>query len=165
MSRIEKLVLCGVLTALAAIFSYVEVLIPFHFGVPGIKLGLANLVIVFALYLIQALWAFFISITRVMIVSALFANLSMAMYSLAGALLSLAGMALLKRAGCFSLVGVSTAGGVLHNIGQLTVAVLAVDTIGLLAYLPVLIAAGTATGFLIGIIAAKTIPKLPKLRS
>ncbi len=152
MLRTEKIVLCAVLTALAAVFSYVEALIPFSFGIPGIKLGLANVVIVFALYSLGFRFALLISCLRILLVSALFANMTMALYSLAGALLSLAVMGALQRTGLFSTIGVSAAGGVFHNIGQLIAAVLVVETVSLLGYLPVLIAAGTVTGILIGMI-------------
>lgn len=153
MLRTEKIVLCGILTALAAVFSYVEALIPFSFGVPGIKLGLANVVIVFALYSLGFRFALLINCLRILLVSALFANMTVALYSLAGACLSLAVMGALRRTNLFSIVGVSAAGGVFHNIGQLMIAVAVVKTVGLLGYLPVLIAAGAATGILIGIIA------------
>ena len=123
----NKLGLSGVLTALAAIFSYVEALIPFSFGVPGIKLGLANVVIVFALYSIGPRFALLISVVRILVVSSLFGSPAIAMYSLAGALLSLAVMVPLQKTGKFSMIGVSMAGGVFHNIGQLVVAALVVE--------------------------------------
>lgn len=161
MLRTEKLVLCGVLTALAAIFSYVEALIPFSFGVPGIKLGLANVAIVFALYSLGFRFALLINFMRILLVSFLFTNVTMALYSLAGACLSLVIMEGLRRIGRFSLIGVSAAGGVFHNIGQLLIAVWVVKTIGLFGYLPALIAAGTATGVLIGFITGHVLRILP----
>lgn len=161
----NKIALCGVLTSLAAIFSYVEAIIPFNFGVPGIKLGLANVVIVFALYTLGVSYAVLISIVRIIIVSSLFSSPAVAMYSLAGALLSLFCMALLKKTGKFSTIGVSMAGGVFHNLGQLAVAAAVVETLQLLYYLPVLIVAGMITGILIGIIVVRAMPAIrPILR-
>ena len=154
MWQTKNIVLCGIITALAAVCSYVEALIPFSFGVPGIKLGLANVVIVFALFTMGFRWAVLISFLRIALVSSLFGNVTMALYSMAGALLSLAVMEALHRTGWFSIVGISAAGGVFHNIGQLLVAVFVVETPGLFGYLPVLIGAGTATGVVIGIITA-----------
>jgi heptaprenyl diphosphate synthase len=151
----NKLALSGVLTALAAIFSYVEALIPFSFGVPGIKLGLANVVIVFALYSIGPRFALLISVVRILVVSSLFGSPAIAMYSLAGALLSLAVMVPLQKTGKFSMIGVSMAGGVFHNIGQLVVAAWVVETMQILYYFPVLLIAGMVTGILIGIIVTR----------
>ena len=110
--RTKKLVLNSILVALSAIFSYVEAIIPIPLGIPGIKLGLANVVTVFALYRIGLSSAVLISAVRIIIVSALFANPMMALYSLAGAALSLTAMTILKRAKIFSIIGVSMAGGV-----------------------------------------------------
>ena len=151
----NKLALSGVLTALAAIFSYVEALIPFSFGVPGIKLGLANVVSVFALYSIGPRFALLISVVRILVVSSLFGSPAIAMYSLAGALLSLAVMVPLQKTGKFSMIGVSMAGGVFHNIGQLVVAAWVVETMQILYYFPVLLIAGMVTGILIGIIVTR----------
>ena len=151
----NKLALSGVLTALAAIFSYVEALIPFSFGVPGIKLGLANVVIVFALYSIGPRFALLISVVRILVVSSLFGSPAIAMYSMAGALLSLAVMVPLQKTGKFSMIGVSMAGGVFHNIGQLVVAAWVVETMQILYYFPVLLIAGMVTGILIGIIVTR----------
>ena len=102
----------GVFTALALIFSYVESLIPIHFGVPGIKLGLANLLIVIFLYKRNAKEALLLSIVRIVLAGFMFANLFSILYSLAGGILSLAVMAFLKKRGTFSVIGVSIAGGV-----------------------------------------------------
>lgn len=151
------------LAALSAIFSYVEVLIPIPLGVPGIKLGLANIVIVFALYKIDFGSAILISIVRIIIVSALFANPMMAMYSLAGTMLSLIVMYLLKKVEIFSITGVSMAGGVFHNVGQVSVAALVVETVGLFSYLTILIPVGMITGAVIGVVSDKAIRNINKL--
>ena len=146
---------CAMLTALAMIFGYVEALIPFNFGIPGVKLGLANLVIVVALYLLPAHQVFFIQLARIVVVSFLFGNLSMMIYSLAGGLLSFLVMCLLKKAGGFSVIGVSIAGGVTHNIGQLIVAMLVVQNMKIAYYASVLMIAGLITGGLIGMLAQR----------
>ena len=111
----------GVFTALALIFSYVETLIPVNLGIPGVKLGLANLIIVVALYKMRLSEAYLLSVVRVLLAGFIFGNYFSIIYSLAGGLLSLTVMALLKKWGGFSLQGISIAGGVFHNIGQLIV--------------------------------------------
>ncbi len=144
---------CAMLTALAMIFGYVEALIPFGFGIPGVKLGLANIVIVLALYILPAYQALAIQLMRIVLVSFPFGNLSMMIYSLAGGILSFLVMCLLKRMKGFSVTGVSIAGGVSHNIGQLTVAVLVVQNLKIAFYFPALMLAGLVTGGVIGILA------------
>ena len=150
------------LTALAMIFGYVEVLIPFSFGIPGIKLGLANLVIVLALYMLPVSQALSIQVARIVLISFLFGNMSMMLYSLAGGLLSFCVMSLLRRIQGFSVIGVSIAGGVSHNIGQLIVAMLVVKNLKLTYYLPALLIAGLVTGALIGLLTQKIKPVLEK---
>ena len=147
-----KVAYFGVFTALALIFSYVETLIPINFGIPGAKLGLANLVIVTVLY--KARWqdAFLLSVIRIVLAGFIFGNLFAILYSLAGGLLSLAAMTMIKQRGSFSVIGVSMAGGVTHNIGQLIVAMLVVETYQVGYYLPVLMISGLVTGALIGLV-------------
>lgn len=154
---------CAVLTALAMIFGYVEALIPFGFGIPGVKLGLANIVIVLALYILPAYQAFVIQLMRIVLVSFLFGNLSMMFYSLAGGVLSFLVMVFLKKGNIFSITGVSIAGGVSHNVGQLTVAVLVVQNLKVAFYFPALMIAGLITGCLIGILAYRIKPVLDKM--
>ena len=139
----------GVFTALALIFSYVESLIPIQIGIPGVKLGLANLMIVIALYKMSLKETYLLSITRVVLSGFLFGNMFAILYSLAGGLLSLTVMAVLKKAGGFSVMGVSIAGGVFHNIGQLIIAMIVVETFSVAYYIPVLLIAGVITGLLI----------------
>ena len=150
----------GVFTALALIFSYVETLIPINFGIPGAKLGLANLVIVIVLYKMGGKEALLLSVTRIVLSGFLFGNLFAILYSLAGGLFSLAVMGLVKRRKSFSIIGVSMAGGVTHNIGQLIVAMLVVETYQVGYYLPVLMLAGLATGTLIGVISREVLKRL-----
>ena len=150
----------GVFTALALIFSYVESLIPFQIGIPGVKLGLANLIIVIALYKMSLREAYLLSVTRVVLAGLIFGSMFSILYSLAGALLSLTVMALLKKSGGFSILGVSIAGGVMHNVGQLIVAMFVVQTSSVSYYIPVLLIAGLITGLVIGIAADSMLRRL-----
>ncbi len=150
----------GVFTALALIFSYVETLIPFDFGIPGVKLGLANLIIVFALYKMDLKDVYLLSIVRVLLSGFLFGNYFSIVYSLAGGLLSLSVMAFLKHREGYSIMGISMAGGVFHNVGQILVAMLLVETFSVSYYLPVLLVAGLVTGALIGLVAGEVLKRL-----
>ncbi|MFA5637857.1 MAG: Gx transporter family protein [Anaerovoracaceae bacterium] len=154
-SPTRKVALSGVLVSLAAIFSYVETLVPLGFGVPGIKLGLANVVVVFALYSMGVRYALTINVVRIIVVASLFGSPVIMLYSLSGALLSLLVMVILYYTNKFSMVGVSMAGGVFHNIGQLLVAAAVVETFQILYYFPVLLVAGMITGIIIGIIVTR----------
>lgn len=156
----SKVAYFGVFTALALIFSYVETLIPFHIGIPGVKLGLANLIIVIALYKMSLKETYLLSVVRVLLSGFIFGNYFSIIYSLAGGLLSLTVMALLKKNGGFSVMGISIAGGVFHNIGQLVVAMLVVETFSVVYYIPVLLIAGLVTGLLIGIAAGEMLRRL-----
>lgn len=151
--RIKKIAVMSMLTGTAMMLSYVESLIPFAPGIPGIKLGLANLAVVLCLYQYGVREAFFVDIARVLLSSLLFGNMYVILYSLAGALLSFAAMALIKRLGRFSVIGVSVCGGVFHNIGQLLVAMAVVETVWVFYYLPWLLMAGCVTGIFIGVAA------------
>ena len=159
----KRVAYCAMLTALAMIFGYVEALIPFHFGIPGIKLGIANLVIVLAIYMLPGYQALLIQLSRIVLVSFLFGNMSMMLYSLAGGVLSFFVMSLFKRMKGFSITGVSILGGISHNIGQLVVAILVVHNLKIGYYFPVLLIAGLITGCLIGMLAQKMKPILEKL--
>lgn len=150
----------GVFTALALIFSYVESLIPFQISIPGVKLGLANLIIVIALYKMSLREAYLLSVTRVVLAGLIFGSMFSILYSLAGALLSLTVMAFLKKSGGFSILGVSIAGGVMHNVGQLIVAMFVVQTFSVSYYIPVLLIAGLITGLVIGIAADSMLRRL-----
>ncbi len=161
----DRVAYFGVFTALALVFSYVESLIPISFGIPGVKLGLANLIIVTALFKLELKEAFLLSVVRVLLSGVLFGNYFSIIYSLAGALLSLSVMALLKRAGGFSIVGISIAGGVFHNIGQLFVAMIVVEMFSVAYYVPVLLVAGLLTGGVIGILAREILKRLAGLQA
>lgn len=141
------------MAALALIFSYVEAIIPYSPGVPGIKLGIANIVTVIALYKFGPKDALAVSIIRIVIAGLLFNGLFGMLYSLAGGLISLAGMILLKKTDRFSVVGVSMAAGVLHNFGQLLMASVLISDLRIFFYFPVLLFSGIAAGILVGIMA------------
>lgn len=159
----NKVAYFGVFTALGLIFSYVETLIPIQLGIPGVKLGLANLVVVIALYKMSFKETLLLSVTRVVLAGFMFANLFSIIYSLAGGILSLCVMSLLKRRKGFSITGVSIAGGVSHNVGQLMTAMAVVESFSVSYYFPVLLVAGVITGLIIGLIAQEMIKRLAKL--
>jgi len=150
----------GMLLGLAVLFGYVEALIPIPVPVPGIKLGLANIVVAAILYIFSWKEAVFITALRVVIIGFLFGNMFSILYGLSGALLSLLGMSLLKRTGKFGIIGVSALGGVLHNVGQVIMAVIAVIGFPWRWYLPVLMLAGLAAGILIGIADGIILPRI-----
>ena len=156
----RKIARMGLLVALSMILSYVESLIPAFVAVPGVKVGLANIVVIFALYTLGPIEALIVSLLRVILSSFLFGSVLSLLYSLSGALLSLGGMILMKKLKIFSTTVVSVTGGVLHNVGQILVACLVLETYVLLYYLPVLILSGTITGAVIGIIASLVIKRL-----
>lgn len=152
----------GLCTALALILAYVEVLLPPLFpAVPGIKMGLPNIIIIFLLYRRGARAAVMVSIVRILLVTLLFGNAMAAMYSLAGAVLSLVVMILLRRLNVLSSVGVSVAGAVMHNAGQILMAMLLLETKELAYYLVVLTVTGTIAGVFIGLCGSALIRKLP----
>ncbi len=155
----KKLAVRAVLVALALILAYIETMIPSP-GIPGVKLGLANMVTVFAVYRLGVKDAAVISALRVVLASAMFGSVSALMFSAAGAALSIAVMALVKRAGMFTPVGVSVAGAVAHNAGQLLVAMAVVETKELAFYMPALAASGVVSGILIGLAGGVLINRL-----
>lgn len=150
----------AVLSAMAIILSYFERMIPAPVPVPGIKLGLANVVVVICLYYLGPKQAFGISILRVLVVSILFGGLSSMLYSLSGGLLSFFGMVLLKKTNLFSIIGVSVFGAVLHSTGQIMMACFILDTSKLLYYLPILIMCSVIAGIITGLIAYYTLANL-----
>lgn len=161
MKKTKRLVLLAMLTAVAMILSYVESLLP-SVGIPGVKMGLANIAVIFALFRFGWKEAAALSLVRVVLVSLLFGSVGAMLYSLAGAVLSLVVMALLRRIDRFSTVGISVAGGVAHNAGQILMAMLILQTKQLLGYLPVLAVSGIAGGVLTGLAAALLIRRIPE---
>ena len=150
--KTKKLTMLALTTAVAMILSFVESQIPAFVAVPGVKMGLANIAVVFALYIMGWKEAWLISLVRVLIISILFGSAASLMYSTAGAALSLLGMGLLKRTDKFSTVAVSMCGGVLHNVGQIIMASIILETAALRYYLPVLMLSGIVAGVVIGIV-------------
>lgn len=146
--------------ALALICSYVESLIPFYFGIPGVKLGLTNIVVVLLLYTLGAKEAFLVSVVRIILAGFLFGNPFSILYSLSGGALSFLAMYVLKRTEKLKVVTVSVAGGVMHNTGQLIMAALVVENYHILYYIPVLLTAGFTTGFFIGILSQEIILRI-----
>lgn len=150
----------GLMIALALVLSYVEAQIPTFVAIPGIKVGLANIVVVFALYSFGTKEAFVVSIFRVLLAALMFGSVMSLAYSAAGAFLSLLGMILLKKSGLFGCVVVSVVGGVLHNLGQILMACLVLETNVVIYYLPFLILSGTIAGVVVGLVAALVLKRL-----
>lgn len=144
----------GFFLAVALILSYVESLMPITFGIPGIKLGLPNMIVVLLLFgqRYGAKEALLVNGMRIVLSGFLFSNLYAILYALAGAVFSFIAMLIGKRLRCFSVIGVSVLGGVFHNIGQAVVAMFVVETFAVSYYIPFLIVAGTITGALLGLI-------------
>lgn len=160
MKKTKSLATGAVLTSLALIFSYIEFLIPINIGAPGIKLGLANIVVVVCIYKLTPKYGIIINIARICLVALLFGSMFSALYALAGGLLSLAVMVLLKKTNLFSVIGVSMAGGVAHNLGQIIAAILLMQTKEILLYFPVLVISGMVTGIVNGFISTLVLRSL-----
>lgn len=160
----KRISVIAVFTALALIFSYIEAIIPFNLGVPGVKLGIANIVVVCALYIFGVKEAAGISLIRVFVIGLLFGNAVSLIYSLSGAVLSIAVMIICKRLK-LSVIGVSAMGGIFHNVGQLSAAALILNSSTVMYYYPVLFISGIVTGIIIGIVSLPIIKNSEKLRS
>ena len=156
----QKLALRGLLIALAMILSWVEAQLPAFFPVPGMKLGLTNLVVMTALYALGWADALAINLVRIILVGMTFGNLFAMLYSLAGGILSLCIMLLLKRSGRFRMVTVSIMGGIFHNVGQILVALVVLESGYVLYYLPVLWISGICAGAVIGGLCALVLKRL-----
>lgn len=157
----KKTVLLGFLLAISMILAYIESILPLAIGIPGVKLGLPNLVVVLLLYSYGKREALSVNLLRILLTGFLFGNLYSIIYALAGALFSFGMMVIVRRTGMFSIVGVSISGGVSHNIGQILVAMFVVETFAPAFYLPFLLIAGAVTGFLIGIVSSRVIKYIP----
>lgn len=152
----------GMFVALAFVFSYIEAIIPFSMGIPGIKLGLANIVVLTSLYAFGIKEAFLISMVRIILVAFTFSNTFTMLYSLAGGILSWATMSLLIKTKKFTIMGVSVGGAVTHNMGQLIVAAILIQTTALTYYLPILIIGALLTGIVIGFLSKSVLTILNK---
>ena len=151
----------GLLVALALILSWVEALVPAFFAVPGMKLGLTNLVVLVALFRMGERAAVAVNVLRILLAAMLFGSFYALAYSLAGGLLSGAAMIALKRSGRFHMLGISVAGGLAHNLGQILTAMVLMETWQLVSYLPVLWISGMAAGLAIGLLGYEVTRRLP----
>lgn len=164
-SKSKRLAFLSMMTAFALVLSYLESLLPpIYAAVPGVKLGLPNIVIIFLLYRFSVKEAALVSFVRLLAVALLFGNVMTLLYSFAGALLSLAVMWLLKKIQICSMVGVSVLGGVFHNIGQIIVAAVVLQTAEIGYYMPVLAISGTLAGIAVGLISVIFLKKSEKFR-
>lgn len=161
----KKIALCGVLTALAMIFSYIESVIPVPIPVPGIKLGVANIAVITILYVLGVKEAIVINLLRIVLTSLLFGNVNSFLFSISGAALSLTIMIIMKKLDFFSCIGVSVCGGVMHNIGQIIAAVFIMVSEAIVFYLPVLIVSGVFTGVVIGVVSGIVAKRVRKVVS
>lgn len=152
----------GLLVAVAFLLSYIESLLPLSLGIPGVKLGLANLAVFAALYITNTKNALFVSVARIVLVSLTFGNTFSLVYSIAGGILSFVLMVLCKKSKAFSKIGVSIVGGVSHNIAQIGVAICVLETPELIWYLPALLISGTVAGAIIGLVGALILERFMK---
>ncbi|MDE6025000.1 MAG: Gx transporter family protein [Lachnospiraceae bacterium] len=152
--------MCGVFIALALVLSYLESLIPVFAAVPGVKLGVANIVTMVALYKLGTKPAIIVSVGRIVLAAILFGNISTMIYSFAGAAFSILMMIILKKTKIFSVVGVSVAGAIAHNIGQLAVAAIMLENLNIMYYFPVLLITGVVSGIAVGLIAVYIIKNI-----
>jgi len=159
-TRTKQVAIMGMLVGVALVLSYIEAMIPIPMGIPGAKIGLANLAVLAALYLFGGKKAFGIAIVRLLLVAFTFGNMAAFLYSLGGMLFSFFTMVILRKIGKFSIVSVSCMGGVMHNMGQLVMAFFVLQTKALWTYLPVLILTGVVSGIVIGILGGILIGRL-----
>lgn len=159
----KKVATYGLLIALAFILSYIESIFPLPIAIPGIKLGLANLVVITALYSMGAKEAFALSIIRVVLVGFTFGSPSTMIFSLVGGLLSWLMMSIFKKSKLFSFIGVSVIGGISHNIGQIVTSIFIVENINIIYYLPFLLISGILTGATIGILGAMIVKRIKNI--
>jgi heptaprenyl diphosphate synthase len=159
--RRSRVAFLGLFTAFAMILSFVESQIPTFVAIPGIKLGLPNIAIIVILYRFGWKEASVISLLRVLLTSLLFGTVLSMLYSIAGAVLSLVVMILLKK--LLSTVTISVLGGVFHNVGQILVAIMVTETQQLIYYLPVLIVSGVISGIAVGMVSAISVKKIERI--
>lgn len=162
MMKNKKITYIALLSALAIVFGYIESLFPVLIAIPGIKLGLSNLVVLFSLYFLDKPSAFFIMLIKVLVTSLLFSGFNMFFYSINGGILSLGAMILFKKHN-FSIYGISMAGGVFHNIGQLLVAGIMLGTSSVSYYFPILLLSGLFVGYIIGAVCKVIISRFNNL--
>jgi len=161
--RTKRIAEAGLLAALALILGWIDSMIPLSSALPGLKLGLANLAVVIALYRLDIRHAAAVALVKVLLSSLLFGSVSGLMYSASGAMVSLGVMVLVKKLPSVSTVGSSAAGGAAHISAQFVVAALLTSTPALLRMLPPLLAVGTVTGSLLGIAALAVMKRMPEI--
>ncbi|MCC8025132.1 MAG: Gx transporter family protein [Clostridium sp.] len=159
----KKIALYGLLIALAVVLGYVESLVPVYLGAPGVKLGLANLVTMISLYCMGVKETIVINGVRILFTGFTFGPPSTILFGAAGAALSLFVMYVCKKYKLFGMVGVSILGGVAHNVGQFLMASFVVHTFGVFSYLPVLLAAGTAAGAMVGLLGGMIVVRVGRI--
>lgn len=159
----KRIAMCGVMTALAMIFSYIESMIPIPLPVPGIKLGVANIAVITILYVLGVKEAVIINLLRIVLTSMLFGNFNSFLFSISGAILSLLIMIIMKKLDFFSYIGVSVCGGIMHNVGQIIAAVFIMGSGVIVYYLPVLIISGVFAGVVIGIVSGIVAKRVKKI--
>ncbi len=159
-NNVKRLTSLALMVTLALILSYIESRIPAFVAIPGVKVGLANIVVVFALYKLGMKEAITISIIRVFLISILFGNPVSMVYSLAGAVLSLTVMFILKRFTSLKEIAVSVSGGIMHNVGQIAVASVILETNVVVYYLPFLILSGIIAGIAVGVAGALMVKRV-----
>ncbi len=162
--RSKKYSYLGVFLALALLLSYVESLLPVFFAVPGMKLGLTNVVIVLTLYFFGVKEAFLISISRILLVAILFGNAYSFLYSLCGGMLSLLFMSILYKMDRYHMMTISIVGGITHNFGQILAAMILLDNSYIFSYYPILFISGALTGFLIGFLSFEIYKRIYRLK-
>ncbi len=158
--KTKKLVTLAVTVSVAMILSFVESRIPAFVAIPGVKVGLANIAVIFALYKMGWREAIAVSVIRVLLVALLFGSVVSLAYSIAGAIISLSLMILLRKIGIFTEVAVSVVGGITHNIGQILIAFLLLETKVVFYYLPFLMVSGVIAGIAVGVAAALLIKRI-----
>lgn len=163
MNKSKRIAYFALNVALAFVLSYLESLVPINIGVPGIKLGLANLVVVTALYTLPKGDAFFISMVRIVLSGLTFGGVFSLVYSFAGGILAFAVMLCAKKIRGVSVVGVSVLGAAVHNVGQILAAAVVMKNFGIFYYLPVLLIAGGITGLAIGLLSRIIISRISKI--
>ena len=163
--KTKKLALLGLCVSLAMVLSYLELLLPpLYSAIPGIKMGLPNIVIIFTLYRLGLKEAIAVSFARILAVTLIFGGFMAFAYSVAGAALSLAAMAILKQMQFFSKVGVSVVGAVFHNLGQIAVAIFILERIEISYYMAILTITGALAGVLVGFAAIALLKLLEKIK-
>ena len=158
----RQMVTLSAIIAVAMILSYIESMIPAFVAVPGVKMGLSNIATVFALYALGWPYAICVSVVRVFLSALLFGNFVSLIYSLSGAALALGLMILVKKLNKFSSIGVSVAGGVGHNAGQIIAACIVMKNAAISIYIIPLLISGTISGIVIGLIAGNLVERVKK---